>query len=265
MVIPIPSNYERFKLKLGIRAYKPCALVVRCHDATRANTDYIRRRVAFPDELFKTSNPGYKEFVLPFPLSPHQLMVELYDKTYGDDRYFKIEKFEVKKMSPREVWAEPEVHRFIDFAQDFALKAGYLPEGVYDSNDGDFLIQYLPVISDEMGNTLITPARTNRYSGRIQASRSAFATYTIPVRIVVLFHERFHFQLPTRLEIPADLHGICLSLDLGFPRTEAVYAITKIFSAHPETVGKAHVDRVKAAIQFIDEYSLRHHLKINEF
>lgn len=264
MVIPIPSQQQRFKVKVGIRAYEPCALGIRCYDATKPNTDYIRRRVPIPEDLFKGKKTGYREFTLPFPLSPDQLMVEMYDKAYGDDTHFKIEKFELEKMPPKNVWAEPEMHRFIGFAQDFATKAGYLPTGVYDSKDGDFLIQYLPIITDEQGDPLVTPARTNRKSGRIQVAQSAFAKYTIPVRMVVLFHERYHFQIPTRLEKPADLHGLRLYLDLGFPRTEAVYATTKIFNSHPESVGIGHTNRVKDIVNFIDNYSGRENLKMHK-
>lgn len=255
MVIPIPSKEQRFKVKVGIRALTPGALGVRCYDASKPNTDYIRRRVPFSSDLFKGRNAGYKEFVLPFPLSPTQLMVDLFDKTYLDDSNFKLEKFELEKMEPRNVWAEPEMHRFVDFSQDFACKAGYLSTGVYDSKDGDFLIQYLPVIEDEAGNTLVTPARTNRKTGRIQVSQTAFSTFTIPVRLIVLFHERYHFQIPTRLEKPADLHGLRLYLDLGFPRTEAVYATTKIFTSHRDSIGRSHRDRVKDIVHYIDNYS----------
>lgn len=264
MVIPIPSQKQKFKVKVGIRAYEPCALSIRCYDATKPNTDYIRRRVPFKRELFRGKNAGYKEFSLPFPLSPDQLMVEMQDKMYGDDSHFKIEKFELEKIKPREVWAEPQIHRYIDFARDFATKAGYLPTGVYDSKDGDFLIQYLPIIEDEAGEPLVTPARTNRKSGRMQISQSAFAGYTVPVRVVVMLHERFHFQIPTRLEKPADLSGIRLYLDLGFPRLEAVYATTKIFSSHPESVGQGHLTRVKDITKFIDWYSQKNNLKIND-
>ena len=255
MIIPIPSKKNRFKLKVGIRALQPGALGIRCYDANRSNTDYIRRRIPFTEDVFKSKKPGYREFSLPFPLSPDQLLIDFHDKTYADDGNFKLEKFEVEKLEPRSVWAEPEMHRFIDFSQDFATKAGYIPTGVYDSKDGDFLIQYLPIIADEAGNKLVTPARTNRKTGRIQVSQSAFIGYTIPVRLIVLFHERYHFQLPTRLEKPADLHGLRLYLDLGFPRTEAVYATTKIFNAHPESVGATHRDRVKDIVNFIDHYS----------
>jgi hypothetical protein len=257
MVIPIPSKQQHFKVRVGIRAQEPGALGIKCYDAARPNTDYIRRRVPFTPDLFRGRNKGYKEFTLPFPLSPEQLMVEFYDKVFNDDSNFKIERFELQKLDGRAVIAEPEMHRFVDFATDFASKAGYISPGVYDSKDGDFLIQYMPIIEGDDGKPLVTPARTNRKTGRIQIAQPAFASYTIPVRMIVLFHERYHVQIPTRLEKPADLNAIRLYLDLGFPKTEAVYATTKIFMAHPDSVGSAHAKRVKDNIQFIDYYDQR--------
>jgi hypothetical protein len=155
------------------------------------------------------------------------------------------------------------MHRFVSFAGDFACKAGFLSPGIYDSKDGDFLIQYLPIIEGDDGQPLVTPARTNRKTGRIQIAQPAFASFTIPVRLIVLFHERYHFQIPTRLEKPADLNALRLYLDLGFPKTEAVYATTKIFMAHPDSVGPAHAKRVKDNIQFIDQYEQGKKLKVN--
>ena len=261
MNIPVPSQNKRFKITLGVRVFEPTDLGICSYDPDRINTDFIRRRAEFPERLFKNKRSVYREFTLPFPVSPDRMNVRVYDKAYRDDHSFAIEKFKVEAMSPAEVWAEPEMHRFIDFAQNFALKAGHSPTGAYDSHDGEFLIQYLPVIEDQMGLPMITPARTNRLSGRIQVSQAAFIGYTIPVRMVVLFHERYHFQIPTRLEKPADLHAIRLYLDLGYPRTEAVYATSKIFLAHPETVGAVHAQRVQDVKQFIDDYSEKHQLK----
>jgi hypothetical protein len=264
MVIPIPCNKSRFNIRVGIRSSEPIALGVRCYDPSKPNTDYIRRKVPFQEAAFSNRKSVYREFTLPFPLSPDMLAVELFDKNTGYDDAFTIEKFKVEKSEPAEVWAEPDMHRFVEFAQNFAEKAGYISPGAYDDEDGEFLIQYMPVITDMYGEPLVTPARTNRKSGRIQVAQSEFVGYTIPVRLVVLFHERYHFEIPTRLEKPADLHGIRLYLDLGFPRTEAVYATTKIFLNHPDTVGAVHRNRVRDVIRFINDYSYRKGKKMHE-
>lgn len=255
MIFPIPSDKKRFQIRIGIRAYEPMSLGIVCSDKYQRNSDYIRRRVPFQEHAFAGQKSAYREFTLPFPVSPEEMNIRFYDKDTGSDQNFSVEKFTIEKMDAAEVWAEPAIHRFVDFNLDFCQRAGYLSPGVYDSPDGDFLIQYLPVITDEIGQPLVTPARTNRRTGRMQVSRDAFRKYTIPVRIVVLFHERFHFQIPTRRERPADLNALRLYLDLGFPRTEGVYASTKIFLDHPLTVGKTHFERVKDNINFIDNYS----------
>ncbi len=257
MNISLPTENKRFQIRVGVRAFEPMTLGVTCSDISRQNSDYIRRKVPFKEQSFLGQRSVYREFTLPFPVSPDKMNVKFYDKLNGGNDNFSLEKFKIEKMPNAEVWAEPDIHRFIDFNLDFSQRAGYLSTGIYDSNDGDFLIQYLPTITNEFGSPLVTPARTNRRTGRIQVSQSAFKTYTVPVRIVVLFHERFHFQIPTRREKPADLNALRVYLDLGFPRTEGVYASTQIFLNHPDTVGKSHLDRVEDNVAFIDKYSYR--------
>ncbi|MCB9448690.1 MAG: hypothetical protein H6585_10135 [Flavobacteriales bacterium] len=237
-----------------MRASQPFSLVVKGYDADRPNSYYFRRRVPFKARLFKGEDKGYKEFSIPLPVSPDLLMLEVYDKVYRDDEGFKIEKLEAEKMEPSEVWAEPEMHRFMDFALKFAIKAGYSRPGFYDSKSRDFLIEYLPVIKDEEGYPMITPARTNRKTGRIQVSQMHFRQYTIPIRLYILLHERCHYQIPTRKEKPSDICALKPYLDMGFPETEGVYAATKIFQAHPETVGPKHADRVRNIHAFVDSY-----------
>ena len=77
---------------------------------------------------------------------------------------------------------------------------------------------------------------------------------SIPVRIAILSHEGCHFFLNTRSEKEADLCGIRYYLDYGFPKIEAVYAATKVFAMRPDAIGKAHVNRTKDIMQFIDQY-----------
>ena len=92
---------------------------------------------------------------------------------------------------------------------------------------------------------------------RVQISQRLFKTFTIPVRVAILSHEGCHWFLNSRSETTADLCGIRHYLDYGFPKIEAVYAATKIFSLHPELVGKFQVKRTKDIIQFIDHLQQR--------
>ena len=248
MVIPVPSNKGRFKIRIGIKANIPFNMGIKAFDATRPNTHYFRRKVSF------NKRNDFREIVIPMPISPETLSVALFDKHRVDDRAFKIESFKIEQMSLSSVWASQDMHDFIEFAQDFSKKAGYVDTGFYHSKYYQFLFHYLPQITGQFGETLITPARTNRVTGRHQISQDLFKQFTIPIRIFILLHERQHFTIPTREEIPADLGALKLYLDMGYPTIEAVYAATKVFRLHPETIGAKQVERTKTIIDFINNY-----------
>ena len=260
MIIPIPSNKRRFIIKLTITALAPFILGIKAYDPHRANSHYFRRKVSFKPSQF-AEGKVQRELNIPLPVSPEELELELIDKRYGDDDSFQVEHFEIEQMPSAEVWAAPEQHRFMDFAIRFAQKAGYSPTGFYDSPEKEFLIQYLPTITDQDGEELITPARVHRKMPRVQLSKRMMKQFSIPVRVAILAHEGCHFFYNTRSERKADLCGIKYYLDSGFPSIEAVYAATKVFMLHPETVGKGHVDRTRDIISFIDDYKAQQKLK----
>lgn len=255
MTIPIPSSQQRFQISVGIKAFNPFELSVKGADRHKQNSYYIRRRIPIKPYLFEQGEVAYREFKIPFPISPQQLTVSLADLNYGDDEPFSLEKFEVQKLPPATLWTDEKMHRFIPFAEDFAQKAGYIPPGFHESPDGEFLISYLPKIISEDGTVSRTPARISRNSGRIQVSRKHFIGYTIPMRILILLHELSHDTLNTRDELEADRNALRVYLSLDYPKTEALYATTKIFNLHP--AGKEHRDRVKQLVDFIDDYSLQ--------
>lgn len=260
MVIPVPSHKSRFTIKLGIRAFHPFILGIVAFDPTRPNTHYFRRKVSFHASQFK-SGEAHREIHIPLPVSPETLAVELVNKTTGYDEGFQIDKFEVEKMPSAEVWATPERHRFMDFAIKFAQKAGYTPAGFYNSPNNEFLIQYLPDITDEDGDELVTPARIHRQMPRVQLSKRLFRRFSVPVRAAILSHEGCHFFRNTRSEKIADLCGMKYYLDYGFPTIEAVYAATKVFLQHPDTVAEPHVARTQDIIDFIDNYKAEQKIK----
>ncbi|GAA0892641.1 hypothetical protein GCM10009122_23200 [Fulvivirga kasyanovii] len=251
MIIPVPSKGKRFVIRLGIAAWMPVAVGIRAYDPTRPNTHYFRRKVAFKGI---TDGTAFRGIEIPMPLSPELLEVEIYNKQTDDDEGFSIEKFEVEPMPPAQLWAKPDMHRFIEFAQKFAQRAGYARTGFHQDRDAEFLLHYLPEITDAIGRTMVTPARTHRATGRHQVSQKLFRQFTIPIRFFILLHERAHFTLPTREEKPADLEALKIYLELGFPKIEAVYAATKVFGLHPETIGEPHVTRTKDIMNFIDNY-----------
>ena len=253
MVIPVPSNKGRFTVRIGLTAFRPMQLGIYAYDPSRPHTHYFRRCVTFRPAPFSAARLQ-REIHIPLPVSPKNLEIELINKNGGDDQSFQVDSFKIDPMPPAEIWATPERHRFMDFAIGFAQKAGHAPIGFYSSPDNEFLIQYLDTITDQQGEELVTPARIHRLMPRVQLSRRMFRQFSIPVRVAILSHEGCHFFRNTRSEKEADLCGIRYYLDYGFPAIEAVYAATKVFLQHPESVGQPHVTRTRDIIQFIDEY-----------
>lgn len=250
MIIPIPSNKKRFTIAITVKVNKAMPLGFKVYDPMYPNTHYFRRKAYVEKRQQRTIQ-------IPLPVTPDELELAVYDKNTGDDAGIDILDFKIVMMDAPEIWATPEQQRFMEFAIQFAQKAGYTPTGFYDSPRGEFLFQYLPSIVDDFGKELITPARINRKMPRVQISQRLFQTFTIPVRVAILSHEGCHWFLNTRSEKNADLCGIRHYLDYGFPKIEAVYAATKIFGKHPELVGERQVQRTKDIIQFIKQYELQ--------
>lgn len=250
MHIPIPSNQKRFTIAVTLRAQKAMPIGFKVYDPMYPNTHYFRRK-AYLDK------GQHRKIQIPLPISPDTLELEIYNKTTGEDKGIELLDIKIDMMKAPTIWTSPEQHRFMEFAIQFAQKAGYTPTGFYDSPKGEFLFQYLPSIVDPFGKELITPARIHRKMPRVQISQRLFNTFTIPVRVAILSHEGCHWFLNTRSETQADLCGIRHYLDYGFPKIEGVYAATKIFGMHPELVGEKQLQRTKDIIQFINQYRLQ--------
>lgn len=248
MITTIPSNRERFRIRLTIVSKTPFHLGIRLYNPKHPNSYYFRRKAIFKDSAI------HREFMISMPVSPKCLEMEIYDKNSPSDTAFEIQNVRVEKMPNIKMWATDAQYNFFEFAVDFSEKAGFCPTGFYESKDGDFLFQYLSKITDAFGNELITPARTHRKMPRVQISRKLFLGYTVPIRVAILAHEGCHWFLNTRSQTTADLCGIKQYLDYGFPTIEAVYAVTKVFGNNPEMVGKSQISRTKQVINFIENY-----------
>jgi hypothetical protein len=248
VITTIPSNKERFQIKLTIMAVMPFELGIRVHDPQYSNSYYFRRKATFAKANTK------REFLIALPVSPKILEMEVFDKNDNEDTAFEIQEVKIEKMPAPAIWATDDQHRFLEFAIQFAQKAGYIVPGFYESTDNEFLFQYLDQITDPFGTELITPARTHRKMPRVQISQRLFKSYTIPIRVAILAHEGCHWFLNTRSQTTADLCGMKQYLDYGFPTIEAVYAVTKVFGGNPEMVGASQIERTKDVIDFIENY-----------
>jgi len=247
MRIPIPSQNRRVRIRLSIRAYRPLSIGLQLSDPRRSHTVYLRRKAFIGEQG--------RELLLSLPVSPKVLELQLYPKSGGYRDDFKVEDIQAEPLTPSQLWASQTQHRFLEFAIKFAQKAGYSPTGFYDSPCQEFLFQYLPAITDAYGKELITPARTHRLMPRVQISKRLFKGMTIPVRVAILLHEGCHWFLNTRSQKTADLCGLKYYLDYGFPKIEAVYAMTTIFGKYLDLVGSPQLKRTQDIIEFIQAYS----------
>lgn len=253
MRIPIPCKSKRFRLILGFIVVRPTSLIVVGKDAMNSNTTYISREVVISAKHFN-GKYGYREIQIPFPLAPEFMMLNIWDTNNIGVDTFKLAKFKIEEMEARMVIEHQDIHQFIPFANWFSQKAGVLPVGIYDSPDRQYMIDYMSVIRNEHGSPMITPARTSRMNGKIEASKYHFVPLSVPIRWFILMHERKHFQLPTRIEKEADLTALKVFLDYGFPKVEAIYACTLAMKAESTVAKKAKVTRLKDIHGFIDEY-----------
>ena len=248
MHIPITTNHNRCKLHLSIEGVQAVWVGIKVYDPTQPFSHYFRRKVYLrPQQV--------REITIALPVSPAAVSLELYNKRSGDASGFKLLGLRHTAMPLSPFWASPVQHRFMDFAIDFAQKAGALPTGFYDSKGHEFLFQYLPKILDQTGKELVTPARIHRLMPRVQISKRQFQTFSIPIRVAILAHEGCHYLLNTRSETEADRCGIRYYLSYGFPKIEAVYAVTKVFGMFPETLGEEHLKRTQEIIRYIETFN----------
>lgn len=253
MRIPIPCNRKRFRLVIGFIVNRPTNLILVGRDAENSHTTYISREVLISEKYFN-GGKAYREIEIPFPLAPHFMMLNIWDANNIGANTFKVSTFSVQPMESRAIWEHKDIHDFIPFANWFSQRAGVLPIGVYTSTDSKYLIDYMKIIRNEQGSPMLTPARTSRMNGRIEASQSHLLPLSVPIRWFIMMHERKHFQLPTRVEKVADLTALRVFLDYGFPKVEALYACTLAMKAETTTAKKAKLERLKDIHGFIDHY-----------
>jgi len=194
------------------------------------------------------------EFEARLPITPKDVLVLIQSENNSDDdniRVTKLKKKSLKQHIPC-VKSSKKVSEFIKFAEQMSENATILATGTYYSDGGKFRIDYLPTIK-EKGRNLNTPARISNRTGRIEVSKSAFARYTVPMRMAILLHEFAHFNLNVvqKDEIEADLNALKIYLGLGYPVIEAHKSFLQVFRKHPS---KQNEERYKYLKTFIDNF-----------
>ncbi|HEX8546137.1 MAG TPA: hypothetical protein VF691_04195 [Cytophagaceae bacterium] len=253
MTFEIETRGVALELHLTVVAKTPCVISIIGYDATSKHTVYFNRGYGFRNlpDVENVLLQGEKVFKIPMPLTPSKLSIKLSNDI--DFANVTITKAEAKPLKRKEVWMKEADRDFINFAYEFAREAGTIAAGkTWGSDSERFVLRYLPVLKNrETGQVLSTPARINRITGVIEVARDKFVRFTVFMRVIILFHEYFHYDLDTRSEQKADFNAIAWALGLGFPRTEVMYAFTKVFG-NVKALQSREIDN----INFIKNYEL---------
>ena len=238
-------------VKVGVQVRRPMKVRIRAVDPYKKGAVYIDRLATVQDS---------KDFEIRMPQSPQKLliMVSCDQGKAGEDQIkVNLEKINLPQHIP--CLSGKKVASFLKFARQFSENAGILSAGRYQSDDGVYTIDYLPVIKHH-GRVLSTPARISNQTGRMEISMKAFRRMTIPMRMAILCHEFSHFYLNEvqKDEIEADLNALTLYMGMGYPVIEAHKAFLETFHNSPSEVNKERYEYLKV---FIDNFdTLKHEI-----
>ena len=236
-------NHKPCTIQVDIETFEPQKLWIKVSDAQQENTYYTKRYAKIN---------GKQTFFIRLPQSPKIANLIIYNDISKDlnlqDDTFKINNVKIVPLK---------TISFIRFAQELCEMAGVLEASkkgeVYISDNGKYRIDYFDEIRKELtGNVISTPARISQISGRIEVSKKAFISYSVPMRMAILLHEFSHFYINKNphSEVQADLNGMKLYLAIGYPRIDAYNVFLNVFKGtdNPESV-----TRFKKLDSFIKE------------
>jgi len=244
------TNKKKTNLLLGIEVKRPLKVRIQAIDPYKKGAVYMDR--------WQTIE-GRKDFEIRLPQSPKDLMVRIIspdairqDSMENMVRVTKFEEIDLPEYS--QCVTGKKVKTFIEFAKWFCENAGILECGRYQSTDGKYTVDYLPVIVDR-GKQLTTPARISNQTGRMEISRRSFDRMSIPMRMAIICHEFSHYYLNEiqKDEIEADLNALTLYLGMGYPVIEAHKAFLETFYKYPTEANRERYEYLKAYIDNFDK------------
>lgn len=253
----VNTRYEPQSLSIAMVSNRPTKVHLKVYDEDGPKRVFTDR--------YKTIN-GRENFLIRLPMTSKNMVVEVMDdneKHSGQEsRTFKVTEIKKVPLQKRMDAADirsVQVMSFVNFAQKFSFNAPYLEVNKnYRSQDGRFLIEYLPEIKGNHGKTLNTPARISKQTGRIQVSKQKFDQYTIPMRMAILLHEFAHFYLNDNIdnESEADINALLIYLSLGYPRIEAYQAFLEVFKHSPSAQNKQRYDLINNFIRNFEKQKM---------
>ena len=247
------TRYDEMCLVIKVAVAQPCEVVVKVASEDKPN-------IVFTDRWATVR--GQQTFYVRLPMTSENVIISVYDKAKGNlpksqetnIRILEVNKTPLEKRLDVVDIENVLVANFVDFAQRFSYNAPYLQDNkTYQSDNGQFLIEYLPIIKNSKGQEMKTPARISRVTGRIQVAKQYFDKYTVPMRFAILCHEFSHFYVNDDIdnESEADINGLLIYLGLGYPRIEGLQAFFEVFK---ETDSQQNLQRMKIIEKFVMDF-----------
>ena len=199
---------------------------------------------------------GTETFHIRLPMSPKIARITIISMNKAPFKLIKKSKAPLQTQMTAFDFGDPTISKFVIFSQEFACKCGYLSPGVYFNDSGDYEIDYLPTIKDQLKQELNTPARINALYGNVQVSKKIFDQYTIPGRFAILLHEFCHVFANDNMrdEIEADYHAAQIYLALGYPRVELLQVFAKVFLRADNDLNRTRFSKLNEFIMNFNEH-----------
>jgi len=242
----IQTKYEEMCLCVKIAVKTPTNIRIKIYDENK-------HKIIFTNRTKQVQSS--EMFYIRMPITSDSVILSVYDDRVGNLPKDKENNISIvscdkqpleKRMDVVDI-SNKSISEFVDFAQRFCFNSSYLSVNKsYQSDNGEFIIEYLDVITNHNGNKLTTPARISKSTGRIQVSKKSFDEYTIPMRFAILCHEFSHFYVNDDMdnESEADINGLLIYLGLGYPRIEGYEAFYKVFMDAPSEANGKRFQRI---------------------
>jgi hypothetical protein len=249
----IPTQGHDITLTFKVSVDRPMVLRIKGYDAHpfHNNSVYFDREFGTADQLFQ----GTKMIQAPMPVSPEKMNLVAFDSLTGSQSGVRILEVKAAPLDKRIVaFNTPDDYEYYRFLESFIKACGYRQTGMYKSENGKFKILLSGALYNEKGQPLSTPARIFRPSGIQEWNKPKTDKMTIPIRAFIGLHEFCHFRVNTRNEFEADHYALRIYLGMGFPKSEAMYAFTKIFNPVDENHEKHLESRMQEMSTFIKNF-----------
>jgi hypothetical protein len=255
------SDNKDFSLRITVKCDGKKKFRIYASDYGKANSKYADRIIEVDNE---------RNIFFSFPVSPKTLGIVAFNVDNPEDKDFSVDLMQMPLKSYN-IFIDNETERFLKLAIPFCQVSGFKtppPTGaIYQANDGEFTIKYLPQIRDyKTGQVYNTPARIGHNSGIIEIAKSKYDKYTIPMRLMIILHEYSHkyrnpkIGLEIQNEYGADINGLYIYLGLGFSKIDAICVFANVF-LKAQTDG--NIKRMRKIMDYIEKFENQEFAKQN--